>query len=339
MKIVYRQYLALVILLIGSFSVTWATPPTFYHYVQQSRSRIITASSVRVRSEPDVSGKELGKLAVGTVVAELERSGDKSEVGNLSDYWYRIKFEGKEGWVFGGFTLEYQAAQRDQIYHNLMEQRLKTKTNFNDQIDLLKFVDRAIKETQAKDALAEWQLYRLLAIKKTIESIPFDKNNESPYKEWLKANEDNIVGSDPCGCFLLISDRLWALEKQYHGSPVGERAAWEASQNSLPGECEGDMSCYFSVINLTTGQYLDLYPTGQHADEVLQAIRTEVKSYLEDLSKPEPTYAIDNADIIKDLQASIVTLRKYLKKVPANKSADINKNLDALVQKTNSLKK
>lgn len=339
MKIVYRQHLVLVILIACSFSVTLAVPSTFYHYVQQPRSRIITASSVRVRSEPATSGKELGKLAVGSVVTELERSSAQAEVGNLSDYWYRVKFEGKEGWVFGGFTTEYQAAQRDQIYHNLMEQRLKTKTNFNDQLDLIKFVERIIKETQAKDALAEWQLYRLLAIKKTVESLPFDKNNESPYKEWLKANEENIVVSDPCGCWLLVSDRLWALEKQYHGSVVGERAAWEASQNSLPGECEGDISCYFSVINLTTGQYLDLYPMGQHADEVLQAIRTEVKSYLDDLNQAQPTYTVDNAEIITDLQQSVNTLHKYLKKVPAHKSADIDKNLDTLMQKVNTIKK
>ncbi|HWS53292.1 MAG TPA: hypothetical protein VN228_04170, partial [Pyrinomonadaceae bacterium] len=46
-----------------------------------AKSRITTASGVRVRSEPRTAAAEVGRLPLGVVVRELERSAQKERVG------------------------------------------------------------------------------------------------------------------------------------------------------------------------------------------------------------------------------------------------------------------
>src|ERR1700749_5254727 len=46
-----------------------------------ARQRITTASSVRVRSAPDTASEEVGRLQLGVIVEELERSQEKAKVG------------------------------------------------------------------------------------------------------------------------------------------------------------------------------------------------------------------------------------------------------------------
>src|SRR6185369_9319011 len=72
----------------------------------QTRSRITVASGVRVRKAPQVSAEEVERLQIGAVLQEIEQSSSKEKVGQVEDYWYRVALQsGKEGWVFGGFTI------------------------------------------------------------------------------------------------------------------------------------------------------------------------------------------------------------------------------------------
>ena len=54
---------------------------------------------LRVRSEPSVNGQELGRLNEGDEVVTLEEKGG----------WYKISFEGKEGWISGSYVEEVKA--------------------------------------------------------------------------------------------------------------------------------------------------------------------------------------------------------------------------------------
>lgn len=65
----------------------------------------ITANAVNVRLTPDnESATNVAfQLKYGDICTILER-GDRVQIREMDDYWYKIEFEGKEGWVYGYFT-------------------------------------------------------------------------------------------------------------------------------------------------------------------------------------------------------------------------------------------
>src|ERR1051325_395456 len=122
----------------------------------QNRSRITTASNVRARALPNTSAEEVTKLSIGTIVDQLEQSPAKEKVGNSEDFWYKVALpNGKEGWVFGAFTLPFDAANRGEIYKRIASERLKIKdANFADSADLARFMTLAMTEIPDKGTLA-----------------------------------------------------------------------------------------------------------------------------------------------------------------------------------------
>ncbi|HWP44705.1 MAG TPA: SH3 domain-containing protein, partial [Blastocatellia bacterium] len=80
---------------------------------EAARSLIIVTSGVRVRSGPAASAGEVTRLNLGAVVRQLERTSSRERVAGIEDYWYRVATpDGKEGWVFGGYTASYEASDR-----------------------------------------------------------------------------------------------------------------------------------------------------------------------------------------------------------------------------------
>lgn len=64
---------------------------------------IITGDNVNMRAEPSTSAAKVSMLSSGTVVKVLGL-GEAEELNGVTDLWYHIEVEGKEGWVFGQFT-------------------------------------------------------------------------------------------------------------------------------------------------------------------------------------------------------------------------------------------
>lgn len=70
---------------------------------------LITGSSVRVRSEPSLEGKEVVQLALGTEVEITGESEKEMKIDAMSAKWFKIKAGDKEGWTYGGFMVkDYQ---------------------------------------------------------------------------------------------------------------------------------------------------------------------------------------------------------------------------------------
>src|SRR5919199_5581984 len=204
------------------------------------KSRITTASGVRVRERPDTNAAELAKLPLGVVVDELERSQDRAQVGAAEDYWYLVSAPGgAKGWVFGGLTAPFDAARREEIYRRIAGERLgNTAATFADLTDLVRFLDRATKEAARRDALAELELARLSALARSLSAISIEQHDNPTYKQWVAERDSEIVYSEPAGQWFVRADLFWDLQKKYRDLPVAERIAWEAAQTPLPGECE-----------------------------------------------------------------------------------------------------
>lgn len=301
----------------------------------QEKSRIITASAVRVRSDPQTTAKEITKLAVGTVVKEIGKTEKKEKIGQDQDFWYQVLLsDGKQGWVFGGFTESFDESKKEQIYINLVNARLKEKTSFNDQMDLVNFLEKTIKEVKTPATLAELELGQLLALRQSVDSIPVEKSDSGQYKSWLKKQDAKIYYDEIQGSWKIRYDVFWDLQEKYKALPVGDKIAWEAANNPLGGECEGFVSCYIGAINSTNARYLLLYPNGKNAEEALKVVLEELNTYVEAIDKNESGYRFpEDAETRKDLAEQLSELRKRLSKVETAKTAAIFKQIEKLETK------
>ncbi|MDX2250207.1 MAG: SH3 domain-containing protein [Bacteroidia bacterium] len=64
----------------------------------------ITTDILNVRSDPNNENDNIVfKLKEGDICTILEK-GERVAIREMNDYWYKIEFEGKEGWVYGYFT-------------------------------------------------------------------------------------------------------------------------------------------------------------------------------------------------------------------------------------------
>ena len=66
---------------------------------------VLNDSRVRVRENPNLEAQHLGYLNTGDEVEVFDRSGIKVQIGDMNDWWYKIrrKSDGLEGWAYGPF--------------------------------------------------------------------------------------------------------------------------------------------------------------------------------------------------------------------------------------------
>lgn len=289
----------------------------------QSKMRITTASGVRIRALPQVTAEEVTKLPVGTVVQELEASPNTEKIASVEDRWYRVALaDGKQGWVFGGFTTAFDTARASESYQQIANNRLKVEEpSFTEAVDLVNFLARVTSEVTQADARAELELARLRATQRAAAVIPADKQDEPLYQSWVKSLGDQIVYSEPSGQWLVKSDLFWELQKKYGSLAVADRIAWEAANNSLPGECEGFLDCDLYAYNQTTGRYLKLYPSGAHAEEAIN----NLTEFFGEVIKSKGTYSVGDR---ADLRKALTELRAILMKTSSPKKAALLKMVD-----------
>jgi len=64
---------------------------------------IIEGTDILVRSKPSTTGKVIMKLDDGDI-CEIMEKGEFEQIREMQDYWYKIRFNGKDGWVYGSQT-------------------------------------------------------------------------------------------------------------------------------------------------------------------------------------------------------------------------------------------
>ncbi len=56
---------------------------------------------IRIRENPDQESDALEMLWRGNIFEIFTKTGDKETVDGKEDFWYMIRYEGIQGWVFG----------------------------------------------------------------------------------------------------------------------------------------------------------------------------------------------------------------------------------------------
>ncbi|MCU0846648.1 MAG: SH3 domain-containing protein [Spirochaetes bacterium] len=93
-----KLYLAIIMITLAAFGCKDDDPKKFY----ADKSAVILSGNTAIRVDPIIFSSKITQLKKGETVEVLEKSFEKSWIGNSSDFWYKIKLRnGVTGWVFG----------------------------------------------------------------------------------------------------------------------------------------------------------------------------------------------------------------------------------------------
>ena len=330
MKIMKHQSIILPLAMLAFGHVSPALAQVDEIELDSAQAKITTVSAMRVRRAPQINGDEMLRLKLGTVVNAVARSANQDTVAEKTDYWYRVNLpNGQTGWLFGGLLLDYAASRRLELLRQIIDARLKAEnTDFPDRQEIYNLAASSVKEAKDINTRAEFELLQLLALAGWARSFRDDLKDRSPYREWLKAHEAEVIPNEFGGAYNLRSELLWNLEKKYHALPVADRIAWEAAQNPQPSDCEGDEVCHFFIAEGAI-KYLSIHPNGTHAAEALKYL---TESLTDDVirranDKGGDKYAVEERIA---LRKKLATLRLALAKTSAPEKTELLKKLQRI---------
>lgn len=292
---------------------------------------IATGFRINVRETAKTDAEEIGQLKFGTIIKSLERTTAKQKVGGKTDYWHKVSVNNAQGWVFGGNLRTFDGTKRETTYKQITAEKFKiAKRNFNENSELYEFLTKAQAEIKTASIAADLGFWRLLSLRGALEQIPVEDVEKPPYKNFTDRHADNIVYSEPSARWHVRSERFWDLARKHKSLPLGEKIAWEAAQNPLPGECEGYLNCYLFAMRVTHGEYLELYPKGTHAAEALKTIGDLLKPIADDATKKEVFQAPEDVSDRAEFYKSLSELRTIVSKTGFFEKENVLRQLDKI---------
>ncbi len=66
-------------------------------------ARVTAKSGLYMRDQPSKAGEKKTKIKNGDSVEIVEKSSKRETIEEIDSVWYKIKFKGETGWVFGGY--------------------------------------------------------------------------------------------------------------------------------------------------------------------------------------------------------------------------------------------
>src|SRR5262245_2284600 len=81
----------------------------------RTAQRITIVSVGRLRTSPQTAAAAVARLPLGTIVVVVDQSAAIDSIGNVEDFWYRVKTsDGVSGWLFGALTAPFSQARREE---------------------------------------------------------------------------------------------------------------------------------------------------------------------------------------------------------------------------------
>lgn len=317
---------AIVVLAIGHGALRLAEADEIK--LDSPQPKITIVAAMRVRKEPQAAAAEIARLKLATVVNAVARSSNQDTIGGKTDYWYRINLpNGETGWLFGGLLLDYVPQQRLALLRQIIAARLNAENlEFADHQETYNLARSSLNEVKDTGKRAEFELLTLLALRNWAVTFPDNRRDESPYREWRKTHDAEVIHDEFGGGYALRTELLWNLEARYHTLPIAERIAWEAAENAQPSDCEGDEVCDFFVISGEI-KYLSLYPTGAHAAEAVKnltaALTDDVISAAN--AKGGDKYVVEQRTTLRQM---LVPLRAAAAKISVPEKSALIKKLE-----------
>lgn len=81
---------------------------------------VMAAGGLRMRDAASAKGKKLGTIPEETAVEVIEETGKPLTISDKTGKWTKVKWDGKEGWVFGGFLVTKKELEETKKKHPLL---------------------------------------------------------------------------------------------------------------------------------------------------------------------------------------------------------------------------
>ncbi|HEY9069370.1 MAG TPA: SH3 domain-containing protein [Candidatus Ozemobacteraceae bacterium] len=300
--------------------------------------RIVSAAAVRLRASPSVSAKEVALLTLGTILEEREAGTTEETIGKHTAKWYRVALpDGREGWLFGAFTLPLPAGSRDETFLRLAGERLALeKQSPNDLLELYQFLAAAAPTGATDPVRAELEFHALLALNRYLAALPGPANpNAVPAA--VASEASRLTYSEPAAQYMCNYDIFWELAERAKTRPSADELAWKAAHQPIPGETEGFLDLMIGQTDRTSGRYLRAYPAGAHVGEALKNITEYLFSGGTDGALREPA-DIPDEELAQRLPAeSRQDALNGLTPLRAAVAATIHPDRDALLSRLDAL--
>lgn len=283
---------------------------------------IVTATNVIVRQQASAKSSRLTAVKLGKILPVVKKG----------SAFYQVEYEGgKDGWISTTYTRDFDADKRESLYREIGDKYLKTKTfDFANAAEVTDFLRTAQALVKTDEGRADLGFKRLRFIAAALKAIPYGKGGQFPYKTFIKANERDIVYSEPSAEWYVRAESLWDLHEKFTALPLAEEIAWAAANTTIPGECEGYINCYLYNIRATDGEYLNFYPNGKYAQKALTDIGNYLEPFVADIKEKTvytpPTDISDRAEFNRFL----TEIRAIVSKVPNIEKNKILKQINDL---------
>lgn len=70
---------------------------------------VMAVNGLNMRSKPEADARIVTKVAYGKRVEILEQTKVQLQLGWITDNWYKVKYRGREGFIYGGYLSELKA--------------------------------------------------------------------------------------------------------------------------------------------------------------------------------------------------------------------------------------
>ena len=283
--------------------------------------RITTVSNLTMRATPAADAPVVAFVPLGTEVREANPAG-------LDKTWLLVRLgDGREGWVQAKFTRAIDPAWPWPVYDEVMAERLGRKGDgFTSLIELVSFVERVRPTYNDPESRARLELMRLRALSRAAAAIPFNASKREPYAAWLASRTADVMYDEPGGRWMVAAPVVWDVHARHERSAAADEIAWFAVTIGLPGECEGNVYCYFAAADALHGTYLRAHPSGRHAAESVETIAGLMNNVLAD-GRVRTPYQFDAKDDCAELRKAVEGLLTALNRTNTGKGRELIERL------------
>lgn len=95
-----KKLLAILVTVIGVNAMAQDNP---------SHLNVLAVNGLNMRSQPESKSRVVTKVPYGKQVEIIEKTDNELQLGWVKDNWYKIRFRGREGYIFGGYLSKLNA--------------------------------------------------------------------------------------------------------------------------------------------------------------------------------------------------------------------------------------
>lgn len=293
---------SLIVCSLGAQAASPVVRPAVRPDVRHDANRITAATNLTLRATPAADAPAIAQLPLGTELVDAGPAG-------LDKTWVRVRLaDSREGWILSNLTRPLDAVWRWPTFDRIIAERLGRKGDgFAASVELVAFIERVAPEYTDPDGRGRIELARLRAMAAALKAIPMSGGRREPYASWLASRQTEVVYDEPGGHWMLAPGPLWDRHAQQFKTTSADDIAWFAVANGLPGECEGQVSCYLVARNHLYGEYLRRHPAGARAPEAVGVLKNTA-DLLGVPPKAGAAYKFDRKTDCRELTASVDAL-------------------------------